>query len=161
MLEYGIFTNVSTVFPPILCKKIVVPTESVLILFSTPFILITGSSNKIIVVEKCFVTKQAGIAYTTVGVTSLDFSYSTGANPNWNSITTANLVGFLDVAPLSIVILNRCTTSSQTVVDKGSTGRVGANLLLDAKGANPAAGTGDLIVWLTFRVWDVTSLAWF
>lgn len=155
MIE-GVFGR--SIFPPLLCKKVVVPTASVLSLFTTPFTLIPGATGKVLVPDQCFVTKQSGAAYTINGAT-LNFSWA-GVTV-WAAYNAAALIGFLDVTiPASIISLSpgMVGISGNTVPAPTI---VGQSLTLHNSVANFTLGTGDLIFWLTFRVFEFSNPGWF
>lgn len=156
MLNDGVYGN--SIFPPLLCKKVVVPTASVLTLFTTPYTLITGQPGKIILPDKTFVTKQAGTAYNINGA-SLVFS--------WNGTTSwagpwgaAALIGFMDTANKASVLSYKTflASGSSTVVPSPTI--VGQSLTVHNTVANFLTGTGELIFWITFRVWEFSQVGW-
>lgn len=154
---YGRSLVPSEFFPPLLNTVIVIPSASILTLFTTPFELIPAVSGKVIMPEQGYMVRQPGTAYTRVGVTSFQghWAGSLAVGINWLSLGVAQLDAFIGQTALASMIYNRPVSANNGT---GFGLMVGTAAQLSITGANFAGGTGDIHFFLRYRVWPVADL---
>lgn len=147
--------NNQTFLPPLLYRRISIPSSQVLTLLASPVLLVPAIPNKNIVPDGIqYFIKSAGVAYSNAAVTDLRGGFTLSVTNRWLEVAAALLTGFTDVTTQSILLLNNQRNS---VNPQGDTG----GLFLTTSGGEFAGGTGDLVAFISYRVYEISNLIWF
>lgn len=160
-LRGALSSNQQNFLPPLMYRRITVTSAQWLALLGTPVTLIPAITNKIIIPEGIqYFVKQAGVAYVNAAVTDLRAGY-TGSGGLWLQVAIALLTGFTDVTTQSIFIATNPRTTKFTSNAISTTVNAVGGLTLFTTGGDFTTGTGDIILWLSYRTYDLSNLAWF
>lgn len=137
---------------PTYVDRVIIPTEQVKTLFSTPLVIVPGDPRWCPVIRYFSVRKAAGIAYTLNGNTTLTFQFK---NPNTTTRTTGLnwvLTNWLDQATEQFV-LTRGYNGIGTGNYVGASNNIdswGASIILALNTADMTVGDGALdvkVIW--------------
>ena len=143
-----------SIFPPLLCKKLYIPSSRVLTLFTTAVDLVPAIPGKIIVPEKCFVIKELGTAYNINGASTI---FAWDGVTTWSTLTPAS---FIDSVNITFALIVRPIVAGTANVIVQVPTILGRALTVSNTVANFTVGTGGLTFWITFRIFDIANLGW-
>ena len=155
MIEFGKPIGFRNRFPPLLYKHLILTPTNITSLFSTPYTLFPATPNVGFVVERGWIYKEPGIAYTIGGAGN--YSIVAGA---LNLLGPNAPTGFWDSA------------SGRTVLWQGyGQNGVYPNMLLETQFANVAitlqqatanmtGGSGNTHICMEFRAYTLPVVMW-